>query len=240
MKFEWLRDNEVVVSKTATGLCAVLVVLLFVKLIGIGAYSVRVNRWGEAAAGQGGLSEEDRKKYLSQYADIAASVKKHNLFAPPPGNKHPVKAVDGIIGDEVLINHKWYKVGDKVGDANIVAIAPTFVTIEWKGKQKDFAPMATVSELNDVQSAQEKVPKKGHGRHKERPAAEPRAKMKRAVAVEDPLAWMGVELSPGLRAKLLEQWNNATDEQKQKMKDEWNNMSDEEKEQAISALEEHS
>jgi hypothetical protein len=52
-----------------------------------------------------------------------------------------VNEVIGILGDEVLINNKWYKEGARVGDAKIVAIGPTKVTIEWNGKSKDFAPL---------------------------------------------------------------------------------------------------
>jgi len=59
------------------------------------------------------------------------------------------------------------------------------------------------------------------------------------VAEEDPLAWMGVELSPALRAKLLEKWNGLSDEEKEQMKDRWNNMSDEQKQQAVNSMEEN-
>ena len=69
---------------------------------------------------------------------VADNLKKNNLFCPPPPKENPVKNVLGIFGDEVWINDKWYKVGDTVADAKIVAIGPTSVTIEWDGKKKDF------------------------------------------------------------------------------------------------------
>jgi len=46
-----------------------------------------------------------------------------------------------ILGDEVLIQDKWYKVGQMVSDAKIVAVKPTQVSIEWDGKVKVFLPI---------------------------------------------------------------------------------------------------
>jgi len=48
---------------------------------------------------------------------------------------------------------------------------------------------------------------------------------------------MGVELSPKIRKMLLQHWNKASDEEKEKAKEEWNKMSDDEKQQAIDAME---
>jgi hypothetical protein len=47
------------------------------------------------------------------------------------------------MGNEALINDKWYKAGDKIGDARIVAVEPTQVKIEWDGSTKYFAPLAS-------------------------------------------------------------------------------------------------
>ncbi|NQT02183.1 MAG: hypothetical protein HQ580_09180, partial [Planctomycetes bacterium] len=79
--------------------------------------------------------------YFTRYKVLADALKKNNLFAPPPPKQHPVKEVTGIFGDEVIINNKLYKVGDKIGDATIVSIEATQVTIEWDGKKKTFSPM---------------------------------------------------------------------------------------------------
>ena len=64
------------------------------------------------------------------------------MFAPPIPKKHPVNKdqVLGILGSEVLINGKWYKTGDNVGDAKIVAITPIDVRIEWDGNEQVFIP----------------------------------------------------------------------------------------------------
>ncbi len=41
----------------------------------------------------------------------------------------------------MLIQNKWYNVGDMVKDAKIVAIGATSVTIMWEGKEKSFLPI---------------------------------------------------------------------------------------------------
>jgi hypothetical protein len=86
------------------------------------------------------------ERYLAKSKAIVDELKKNNLFVPRPPKKHPVSSVLGILGSEVLINGKWYKAGDKVGDAKIVAIEPTQVRIEWEGNEKVFSPLQTSGE----------------------------------------------------------------------------------------------
>jgi len=50
---------------------------------------------------------------------------------------------------------------------------------------------------------------------------------------------MGVTLSPELRAKLLEHWNKASDEEKQQMKEQWSKVPDDQKQTMIDAMEEN-
>jgi len=96
------------------------------------------------AVAQNNAGTKDMEKYLAESKAIATELKRENLFAPPPPKEHPIKEVWGIFGDEVLIKDKWYKVGDMVGDAKIVAIGPASVKIEWDGKEKSFAPIDAV------------------------------------------------------------------------------------------------
>jgi hypothetical protein len=89
-------------------------------------------------------SESDPNVVEAQIAKvkpIAEDLKKNNLFSPPLPKQHPVRDVLGIFGDEVWINGKWYKAGDSIADAKIVAIGPTSVTVEWDGNTKDFYPI---------------------------------------------------------------------------------------------------
>lgn len=71
---------------------------------------------------------------------LAAKLKEKNLFMPPKPETHPVQKVEGILGHEALINGKWYEAGDKVGEAEVLVVAATYVKVSWNGQEKEFAP----------------------------------------------------------------------------------------------------
>ena len=112
-----------------------------VKVIGFFTTSAKAENIVKTAIAQNNADAYDMDKYFAKYKVLANELKKNNLFAPPAPKQHPIKEVLGILGNEVIIRDKLYKVGDKVGDAKIVAIGPTKVTIEWDGKEKTFAPI---------------------------------------------------------------------------------------------------
>lgn len=89
-------------------------------------------------AGPGGLQDQ-----IAQAKTSAEQLKKNNLFILPAARQHPVNEVLGILGSEALIDDKWYKVGDSVGEARIVAIEPTKVRIAWDGQEKEFMPIGS-------------------------------------------------------------------------------------------------
>jgi hypothetical protein len=236
MKLDYLKERKGLVPIALHLLSVCFVVLILVKVTGFYVGSARAGRLVQRARGQSKLDPNDLEKYFAQSRAIAEELKKKNLFAPPPPKKHPVSQVLGILGNEALINGKWYRVGDKIGEAKIVSIEPTRVTVEWEGKKKTFCPFDVKSSPEPEKKAvgKKREPKRVKSSEKAGPeeVAEP-------VAEEDPLAWMGVELSPALRAKLLEKWNGLSDEEKEQMKERWNNMSDEQKQQAVNSMEEN-
>ena len=83
---------------------------------------------------------------------VVEGLKKNNLFVRPAPHEHPVKEVSGILGDEVLIDNKWYKCHDKIGTATIVRIGPTEVCIEWEGSERTFIPIRSGSPASDAGS----------------------------------------------------------------------------------------
>lgn len=222
------------VSVGLLGVSAFMGVLILIKLTAFFAAPVRAQNSVKKAAALSKLDSEEVEKHLAKSKDIVDQLKKNNLFAPPPPKKHPVNQVSGILGNEALINGKWYKAGDTVGDAKIVAIEPTQVKIEWEGSEKVFDPISAVSA-----PLPKKVVAKGDVKEKpEQKKVEKAAEAKVAApSAEDPLAWMGVDLPPKAREMILQQWNNASDEEKAQAKEHWNSMPDDQKQQAIEAME---
>jgi hypothetical protein len=145
MKLDYLKNNHSknnkdIVSFGLLGISAFMGVLILIKVTGFFAAPARAEDSLKRAVAQSKPDPNDMKKYFAKSKVIADQLKKNNLFAPPIPKKHPVSQVFGILGDEVLINNKWYKSGDNVGDAKIVAIEPTQVRIEWDGNEKTFIP----------------------------------------------------------------------------------------------------
>jgi hypothetical protein len=207
-------------------------VLILIKVTGFFAAPARAEDLVKRTVELNKPDPNDMKKYFSKSRAIADELKKNNLFAPPLPKQHPVKQVSGILGNEVLIKDKWYKAGDNVGDAKIVAIEPTQVRIEWEGSEKAFAPISAVSAPETKKAVAKTVVKKKDIKKVEK-AVEEKAE---TVSTEDPLAWMGVDLPPKAREMILQQWNNASDEEKAQAKEKWNNMPEDQKQQAIEAM----
>jgi len=138
---KYLKERKEIVSLVLFGISVFLAVLTLIKVGSFFAVSARAERLAKTAIAQNNTDDKDMEKYFAESKAIANELKRENLFAPSPPKEHPVKTVPAILGDEVLINDKWYKVGDMVGDARIVAIESTRVKIEWDGKEKFFAPI---------------------------------------------------------------------------------------------------
>jgi uncharacterized membrane protein YgcG len=110
------------------------------KVIGMVTSSASAENLLEKAVTEYKAEAPAEDKYLEETRTLAADLKKKNLFVPPPPKKHPVQAVNGIFGNEILVGDKFYKVGDKIGDAEILEIQPTQVKIAWDGSDKWFRP----------------------------------------------------------------------------------------------------
>ena len=220
---------------------AFLGLLVVAKVAGFFAASAKAEDLVQTALTQGKPDPNEMEQHLAGSKAIADELKKKNLFAPPPPKQHPVKEVQGILGNEAIIKGKLYKIGGKIGDSKIVAIEPTRVKIEWDGKEKWFAPIAAASPPAPKEQMKKRVEKKKEVSKKVGPAVAKPVAEDVVVTVEedDPLAWMGVTLSPRLRAKLLEKWNEASDEEKAKMKEGWNQLPDDKKQQIVDQLEEN-
>jgi hypothetical protein len=147
MKLNYLKEKKELISIALLGVSAIFAILILVKVTGFFLVSARAGNLARAAVEENNAEAKDTEKYVGESIEIANKLKRENLFAPPAPKQHPVKEVRAIFGDEVLINDRWYKVGQMVADAKIVAIEPTQVRIEWDGSEKAFLPIdASVSE----------------------------------------------------------------------------------------------
>ncbi len=171
----------------------------------------------------------------------ADTLKQSNLFVKAPPKENPIKQVDGILGNEAFIAGKWYKVGEKIADAKIVAIEATKIEVEWDGKKTSFAPIGATSAAAPPPPPPAAAEPKKKEAAPAPPPKPPEIKEVKAVppapVEEDPLAWLGVKLSPKLRAMLLEKWNSASPEEREKAQKEWNNMPEDKKQEAIQQME---
>ena len=173
------------------------------------------------------VDPNELEQYLAKSKELANEIKQKNLFAPPPPKQHPVSQVLGILGSEALINGKWYKVGDKIQNAIIIAIEPTLVKVEWEGKEKTFAPLAAKTTPGPVKKPKPEEKEISSDR-KTAPVVIDDQPVE-ASAEEDPLAWFDLKLTPRVRAKFLEIWNGLSDDKKQQIKQGWASIPAEQK-----------
>ena len=150
MKLDYLKEKKELVCPVLLCISALFGVLILIKVAGFFVASARAEELVKRVVAQNNVDAKDTEKYFAKSKAIVDELKKKNLFAPPPPKKHPVSQVSGILGDEVLIDGKWYKTGDKVGEAKIVAIEAAQVRIEWEGKEKIFAPISAASSPGPV------------------------------------------------------------------------------------------
>jgi len=148
------------------------------------------------------------QEHSTRAKSVADALKKKNLFTPTPPKENPVKEVMGILGSEALINGKWHKAGDSVGDAKILAIEPTKVRVSWNGQEKEFAPMAS-----------EGAGGNGPGRSPSArpPSARPKGPPK-AIGNGPPGGPPGI--SPEERANMREKVRNMSPEERRKFSEE--------------------
>ena len=144
MNLDYLKNKKELVPTLLLGISVLCGIIIMVKVTGLFIASAKAESLVERAIEQSKPDPNNVEDQLANFEMIAADLKKNNLFAPPEAKKHPVEAVLGIFGDQVLIKEKWYNIGDTIGEAKIVAIGPTSVTIAWDGKEKAFLPIQSV------------------------------------------------------------------------------------------------
>ena len=69
--------------------------------------------------------------------EFATLISSHTLFGAPPKGGSPQAMVQGILGDQALINGQWMKVGDTQNGIKLVATMVGMVSVEIEGKKRD-------------------------------------------------------------------------------------------------------
>ena len=214
MKLDYLKDSKDFVTIALLGISAFLGIVILIKVTVFFVDSARAESLVEKAAAQSRPDPNDMEKYFVESRTIADELKNKNLFAPPPA-KQALKQVSGILGDEVLINGKWYKVGDRVGDSKIVAIEAAQVRIEWEGKEIILSPMQATSSPGpgargrtraDIKKGKEPNTQTVQTRPQRRPMPERQGRRRSR------------NLSPEARARRRERLENTSEEKKQETK----------------------
>jgi hypothetical protein len=162
VKTEILQQHSALIRRISLWIFSAFFVLAAAKLISVSVAGVKAEGLISRATEKGIFDANDLENVIKVVKKKADALKENNLFIEKPPRKNPVSEVMGILGSEALINGKWYKAGDKVGDANILAIEPTRVKVEWDGKIKMFAPLsdAKVSPRTAMTKASKERPRR--------------------------------------------------------------------------------
>lgn len=141
MNLDMLKERKQLVSTTLLVVALLSVALMLAKFAGFFMASARAETAVRDAIKHSQPDAKNVATQLEKSKKVADALKKKNLFSPPAPRKNPITAVAAIMGDEALINGKWYKAGAKVGDAKILAVNATSVETEWDGKKTTFSPI---------------------------------------------------------------------------------------------------
>ncbi len=141
MKLDQLKEKKELLATAMLVVAVASAVLITLRVRGFFVTSASAQSAVEQTIDQNKPDAKNLTAQLGKFKKVADALKKSNLFSPPAPKQNPIKAVMGIFGDEALINGKWYKAGDKVADAKIVAVNPTSVETLWDRKKKTFNPI---------------------------------------------------------------------------------------------------
>jgi len=210
VKMNFHRDKAKPLTKILCALAVLLGALIFLKIAGF-FVSTSQARVLESQADAANVGRNDLKKLLAETKATAEELKKKNLFVLATPKQFPVSDVLGIMGQEALINGKWYKVGDRVAEARIAAIEPTKVKIVWNGQEKEFSPITSGGG-----GGRPDQPGSLGGRPG--PGGPPKMVVTGGRRGSGPMPGPG--LSSEEMAKMREQWKNATTpEEKQRLRE---------------------
>jgi hypothetical protein len=213
MRNEFCKDKTEWYAKVLAAVTVLLGALTFLRVAGFLSASseARLMAVKVDPNAQNAGASADLGKLLASGKAWADELKKKNLFVKTPPRQHPVSEVLGILGDEALINGKWCKVGDSVGDAKIVAIDPTQVKVAWDGQEKEFSPIGSGG--GGGQPPERPGPSRPGGRPGS--AGKAQVVVSNARGGPSPAGQAGGGVSAEEREKMRSQWQNMSPEERQ-------------------------
>ena len=98
------------------------------------------------------------QQYLAQYQQAADQLARNNSFvlpvrAEPPGD------CTAIFGDEACFGGRWIRAGDTLGDAKVLDVGPTAVTLQWQGQRMTRSPGMVAADTRKSSSGNQSTKK---------------------------------------------------------------------------------
>lgn len=161
MKTDFMKTRVVYVARTLLILTAVLGYVMVRKVNAFVSDADSIPERIEKAISQGSDDGGKLKELKAPYTEAANRLKKKSLFSPPVSKKkNPVSIIDAVLGNEALIKGKFYKAGDKIGDAQIISVSAKSVMILWNDKEISIHPFTHTAKLPKTKSKPKTTPKK--------------------------------------------------------------------------------
>lgn len=164
MTKEIIKNNVRHLPNALFVISVVFIILTVIKVSGYAGTSERITKAIDTAKSQNGHDEETVKELLGKTHEGANKLKQKNMFVPPPPKARPPVCL-GIIGDKAIINNKYYKVGDKIGPAELIAVGTKDVTIKWEDKEMKLVPFAQSNKSPDGDSRPGPKPSGDNGKN---------------------------------------------------------------------------
>ena len=158
MNLEYIKNNKQYVGKAVMLVIFILIVLTAGKVFGFILTSYQMPLAIQSARNNFKQDDETVKKYIANHRNISDELKKSNLFVPPSTSTPKLPVCTAILGDSALIDGKYYKAGDEISGATIVAVEAFEITVSWQGEEKKLIPF-TVSNLTKEQMNPPSKPK---------------------------------------------------------------------------------
>ncbi len=226
-----IRPNETAIQKILVSLVLLLCLGVAVKAIGVLFQRHWIARTVSESMEFLKAQNEKAGDYLASYAKETEKLKEKGAFCSEK-KEPPPPQVTGILGDSVLIDNKWCKVGDEQAGAKVLKIEPTQVTVLWKEKEVKLAPLLA-SNPGGSNDKPKMKPQKKESATEEDSVEVAADRLVVQQSEDDPLAWLGMEVSAELRSFLLKLFETMPAEQVEQAKQEWAGMSEDQKKQRL-------